>query len=251
MNEFTTTLVVFGCTFGGALLGIGCRALLPDDQRTSDTKEVVRIGMGLVGTMAALVLGLLITSAKGRYDTQDNEVTESASSIVLLDRILAHYGPEAKEVRVLLRSVVARQVDLGWLRIKSDAPHLGPRASRGEALFDRVQQLSPRDEDQRLLKTQALDFAIKLGQLRWLMFEQTTSSVPAPLLGMLTFWLVLLFLSFGLFARPNVTLVGSLFAAALATSGAVFLILEMYEPYAGLIQVSTAPLREALAQLGR
>jgi hypothetical protein len=251
MSSITTSVAVFVCILGGVLLGILGRTRLPDNQQTPETKEVVRLGMGLVGTMVALVLGLLITSAKAFYETQNSEVTEAAANTVLLDRILAHYGPETRAARELLRSSIARQMDLIGQRDDSVTPQAASSASSSEALFDRIQDLSPKTDSQRLLQTQALGLAIKLGQVRWLMFEQKTSPLPTPLLAILVFWLTFLFMSFGLFVRPNATVVTSLLISALAVTAAIFLILEMYQPYVGLIRVSTAPLRAAIEQLGQ
>jgi hypothetical protein len=207
--------------------------------------------MALVGTMVALVLGLLIGSSKSFYDTQNSEVTEAAAGVVLLDRVLVHYGPEATEVRALLRQSVVVMVEGAGPSDSQKKSHFDPAAVSSELLFDKIQELSPQSDNQHLLQSQALGLAIKLGQTRWLMFEQKSSSVPMPLLIMLVFWLTLLFTSFGLFVRPNVMLVCSLLVAALAVSGAIFLILEMYQPYGGLIHVSDAPLRAALAKLGQ
>lgn len=247
MSHLVISLGVFACIFGGVLVGILFR--LPDGQQSAETKEVVRLGMGLVGTMVALVLGLLITSAKAFYETQNSEVTEAAANTMLLGRILAHYGPEAKDARQLLRKTIARQVDL--IGLPTGSAETKPSPQNSEILFDRIQDLSPQTDAQKLLHTQALGLAIKLGQIRWLMFEQRSSSVPTPMLLMLVFWLTFLFLSFGLFVRPNPTVLSSLFISALAVSAAIFLILEMYQPYAGLIHVSSAPLRAALEQLGQ
>ena len=250
MSPVTISVIVFACVFGGGLLGIFIHSLLPNEHLDSDSKEAVRLGMALVGTTVALVLGLLIASGKGFYDTQSSEVTQLAADVVLLDKILNHFGPETKEVRALLRSSVARMVDVTWARDGSDNTHFAPPAA-SEALFDKIQELSPHNDSQRFMQSQALSTAIKLGQTRSLMVAQKTSSVPMPLLAVLAFWLTLLFMSFGLFVRPNVVVVVSLFASALAVCAAIFLILEMYQPYSGLIQVSDAPLRAALAQLAQ
>src|SRR5271157_303348 len=250
MSPITITAIVFVCVFGGALLGIFIHSLLPHEHLDSDSEEAVRLGMALVGTTVALVLGLLIASGKGFYDTQSSEVTQLAADVVLLDKILNHFGPETKEIRALLRSSVARMVDVTWARDGSDNTHFAPPAA-SEALFDKIQELSPHNDSQRFLQSQALSTAIKLGQTRSLMVAQKTSSVPMPLLAILVFWLTLLFMSFGLFVRANVVVVVSLFASALAVCAAIFLILEMYQPYSGWIQVSSAPLRAALAQLGQ
>ena len=250
MHPLVLSLVAFGCICGGVLLGTQLHFRLTERQRNSDVKEAVRLGMALVGTMVALVLGLLIGSSKNFYDTQNSEVTEAAANVVLLDRLLVHYGAEANEARALLRESIAAMVE-GTGPRDGQKSHFDPTVVSGEHLFDKIQELNPRNDNQRLLQTQALGVAVKLGQTRWLMFEQRSSSVPMPLLAMLVFWLILLFTSFGLFVQPNVMLICSLLISALAVSGAVFLILEMYEPYTGLIHVSEAPLRAALAQLGQ
>ena len=232
MNPITISVVVFACVFGGGLLGIFLHSLLPNEHLDPDSKEAVRLGMALVGTTVALVLGLLIASGKGFYDTQSSEVTQLAADVVLLDKILVHYGPETKEIRELLRSSVAHMVEVTWARDGSGNTHFG--TSTSEALFDKIQELSPQNDSQRFLQSQALSATIRVGQTRSLMFAQKTSSVPMLLLAVLVFWLILLFMSFGLFVRPNVVVVVSLFASALAVCAAIFLILEMYQPYSGL-----------------
>jgi hypothetical protein len=206
--------------------------------------------MALVGTTVALVLGLLIASGKGFYDTQNSEVTQLAADAVLLDKILNHYGPETKEIRALLRSSVAYMLDVTCGRDGSAEASVAPSVAR-EVIFDKIQELSPHNDGQRFLQSQALITVEKLSQTRLLMVAQKTSSVPMPLLAVLVFWLTLLFMSFGLFVRPNAVVVVSLLASALAVCAAILLILEMYQPYTGLIQVSSAPLRAALAQLGQ
>jgi hypothetical protein len=251
MSPITINMVVFGCVFAGGLLGTRCHSFLPDDHRSPETKEVVRLGMALVGTMVALVLGLLVGSGKGFYDAQNSEVTQLAADVVLLNKVLTHYGSEAQQPRALLRSSVAHIVDVTWARDGSDKTDSPASTAKEDTLFDEIQELSPHTENQRFLQSQALNVAIKLGQTRSLMFAQKASAVPMPLVAMLTFWLTLLFMSFGLFVRPNVTVTISLFASALAVCCAIFLILEMYQPYTGLIQVSSAPLRAALVQLGQ
>jgi hypothetical protein len=247
MSSTTISLIVFACVFGGALLGIFLHAVLPQHHLSNESKDIVKLGMGLVGTMAALVLGLLVASAKGSYDTQSAELTQMSANIALLDRVLALYGPETKETRALLRGAVARVLDQMW----SSASLSVPTAAGGEILYDKIQGLSPKNDTQRSLQGQALSMAMDLGKMRWLMYEQAITSVSMPLLVVLVLWLTFIFISFGLFAPFNATVVSSLFVSALSVSGAIFLILEMYTPYAGLIQLSSAPLRAALAHLGQ
>jgi len=250
VSSVTVSLIVFACVFGGALVGICVSSRLPSHHVTSETKDVVRLGMGLVATTVAIALGLLIASAKSYYDTQSAEVTQLAANVVLLDRILLHYGPETQEARAMLRNSLAHAVDFISATGANNVQFpLG--GENAEGLLDQIQELSPKNDAQRSLQTQALALAVQTGQIRWLMFAQKNVSVPMPLLEIMVFWLTILFISFGLFAPPNATVVASLFISALAVSAAIFLILEMYQPYSGLIRVSVAPLRAALVQLAR
>jgi hypothetical protein len=249
LSSLAVASIVFAFVFGGALLGILLHSLLPDHHLGSDSKDSVKLGMGLVGTMAALVLGLLVASAKGYYDTQGAELTQMAANCALLDRVLAHYGPESEEARSQLRGVVTRFLDQLWPQ--EGASDSNPAPGGNEALFERIQGLSPKSDEQRTLQGLATGLALDLGKTRWLMYAQGTAAISLPLLVVMVLWLSAIFLSFGLFAPFNATVVASLFVSSLSVSGAVFLILEMYSPYSGLIQISSAPLRAALAHLGQ
>jgi hypothetical protein len=229
---------------------MGLRSVLPTDNLNADSKDVVKLGTGLVATMAALVLGLLIASAKSSFDTQSNELTEMSSRIVLLDRVLAHYGPEANDARAILRSSVVRSLEWVSATGASRSSQFEPN-NNGEALYDKIQELSPKDDAHRSIQAQALNLIMSLGQTRWLMSEQRTNTVSVSMLVVLIFWLTIIFISFGLYPPRNATVVVSLLVSAISVSGAIFLILEMYSPYEGLIHVSTAPLRAALTHLGQ
>ena len=251
MSAAAISLITLAFVFGGALLGIFLRATLPAQHFDSDSKDVVKLGMGLVGTMAALVLGLLIASAKSSYDTQNAELTEMSSKVVLLDRLLAHYGPESKEARDVLHAALVRVLEGMSSSTHSDPFQTDTSSTNAEILYDKIRDLSPSTEAQRSIQGQAINVSLSLAQTRWLMFEQTANSISLPMLTVLIFWLTIIFISFGLYAPPNATVIGALFVSAVSVSGAIFLILEMYSPYAGLIHVSTAPLRVALAHLGQ
>jgi len=248
MNFILIRIIVLACIFGAALFGMFLRRVLPEQHLSADSKDTVRLGTGMIATMAALVLGLLVASAKNFFDAQSDELTKMSANVVLLDRVLAHYGPETKEARDLLHNAVARTLDLIW---HQDHSEMVPTAAGGEVIYDKIQALSPKNDAQRALQAQASSMAIDLGQLRWLMFEQGSTSISLPLLWMLIFWLALVFISFGLFAPTNTTVIATLFLCALSVSGAIFLILEMYTPFEGLMQISSAPLRNALAHLGQ
>jgi hypothetical protein len=251
MSSISTSAIIFACVFASAMLGMFLRTVLPEPHKSSDSISVVRVGMGLVGTLVAMVLGLLIASAKGFYDTQTNELTQMSADVILLDRVLAHYGPETAEARNVLRLSVVGTLD----QLSPEAPVATPLSNmlnnNSDNFYEQIQRLSPKDDGQRLLKSQAVSIAASLGQIRWLMYEQRSSSVSKPLLAVLVFWLIATFVSFGIFAPPNITVITCMFVSALSVSAAIFLLLEMYTPYSGLIHVSSAPLRAAIASLGQ
>jgi hypothetical protein len=166
-----------------------------------------------------------------------------SAKVVLLDRILAHYGPETKEVRDLLRSAVARTLDMLWPKDRRQPPQMEPTAAGGEIIYDKIQELSPKNDAQRSLQAQASSIAIVLGRGRWLMFEQASSSISVPVLLLVVFWLTVIFIGFGLFAPANTTAIATLFFCALSVSGAIFLIAEMYNAFSRAVadlQRSTA-----------
>jgi hypothetical protein len=250
MSSLTVSAIAFACVFGGALLGIFLRTVLPEHHLSADSKGSVTLGMGLIGTMGALVLGLVVSSAASSYFSQRDEVTQISAKLVLLDRILAHYGPEAKGARDALRSEVAGMLDQMWPQERSQVSHLKPEG-RAEAVYDVIQQLSPQNEAQRSLKASASNVAIDIGKTRWLMYEQESSPVPKTFLAIVVVWLTVVFTSFGLFAPRNATVIVTLLLGALSVAGAILLIQELYTPFEGLIRISSAPLRSALAQLGK
>jgi hypothetical protein len=250
MSPSVVSAIVFGCVFGGSLVGLRLRSVLPDHHLGADSKDAVKVAMGVVATMAALVLGLLVASAKESFDMQRTELTQVAANAVVLDRLLAHYGPEAAEARTSLRVAAERLLDVMWAP-GSPSTSSAPTSTGGEMLFERIQSLTPKDDAQRALQSQAQSQAIAIGQMRWLMFEQRTGSVSLPLLIVLVAWLTLIAGSFGLFAPTNATVIATLGLSAVSVSLAIFLILEMYAPYGGMIRVSDAPLRAAIAQLGK
>jgi hypothetical protein len=251
VNASVTGLIVFVCVFGGALLGIYLRAALPAHHLNTDSRDLVKLGTGLIATMAALVLGLLVASAKSSYDAQSHELVELSAHVVLLDRLMAHYGPETGEARALLRRGVERALAKIWPEDRSQAVELAPSAAGVEVFYDKILELAPQNDVQRSLQVDAARVALDLGQTRWLLFEQRGSSIPMPFLVVLVFWLTIIFISFGLFAPRNATVIAVLFVCALSVAGAIFMILELDRPFEGLIRISSAPLRSALTHLGQ
>jgi hypothetical protein len=254
MSSLTISSIVFACIFGGTLLGMILRAILPDKHLSAESKDLVKLGMGLIGTMTALVLGLLIASAKSSFDAQRNGLVQMSANLVVLDRSLAHYGPEAKEVREMIRASVADMLQKTWPEESPESGKKGAKeATEGkyEAVFEKIQELAPKNDAQRAFQAQAMKTVTDIAQTRWLLFAQRASSIPTPFLVIMVAWLALLFASFSLFAPPNPTVLATLLICALAVSSALFLIMELDRPFDGMIQISSAPLRNALTQLGR
>jgi hypothetical protein len=251
MSSIAVSSMVFAVVFAGALLGMFLRAVLPEHHLTAASQDVMKLGLALVSTMAALVLGLLIASAKSSYDAQNTSMVESSAKVVLLDRVLAHYGPETKEARDLIRDFVVRFLDQTWPKNGANRSSLQAPYGGAEIILDKIQQLSPKDENQQSLRTQALGITWDIYQTRWLQYAQQTSSISMSLLLTLVFWLTAIFVSFGLFAPRNASVVVSIFIAAVSVSGAILMILEMFKPYGGFVQLSSGPVSAALSQLGR
>src|SRR6267378_5966767 len=188
---------------------------------------------------------------KSAYDTRSNQLLQVSADIVLLDRVLAHYGPPTKEARSLPQRAVVAAIERFWPADSHASAVIDPKASPVKILYDKIDELSPQSEAERSLKSQALTVALDLGQKRLLLFQQLGSSIPVPFLAVLVFWLCIIFASFGLFAPRNGTVIAVLLVCALSVSGAVFMILELDRSFEGLLQVSSLPLRAAVAQLGR
>jgi hypothetical protein len=254
MSSLALSGIVFGFIFGGILIGMVLRSLLPDHHLSGESKDVVKLGMGLIGTMSALVLGLMVASAKSSFDTQSNGLAQMAGNVVFLDRLLARYGPETKEVREMLRASLTDLIERTW-------PQGGSRAERAasstgtegryEGLYEKLQELAPKSDAQRALQAQAIKLATDVAQSRWLLFAQRGNSVSMPFLIVMASWLGIVFASFSLFAPPNATVFTTLLLCALVVTSTVFMILELDRPFEGVLQVSSAPVERALAQLGR
>ncbi len=246
-------LIVFACVFGGALLGMFLGGVLPEHHLSEDTKDVVKLGMALIGTMAALVLGLMIATAKSSYDAQDAAVKHTAAKVLLLDRMLSNYGPQTKEARELLRQTVASRLEAIWPESRSQHPRLDAPETvfTDRGIETRILQLSPQNDAQRWLQTQALRISRDILETRWLVLGSVGSSIPVPFLVIVVFWLTIIFGSFGLFAPRNTTVVAVLLLCALSVAGSIFLILEMDRPFEGVMKISSAPVRYTLSHLGQ
>jgi hypothetical protein len=251
MGPLLMSVIAFACVLGGMFLGMFLRNTLPEHHLSGDTKDVVRLGTGLIGTIAALVLGLLIASANSTFQTQSSQVQQLTANVVLLDQTLAQYGSETDPVRNLLRRGVASMADRIWRENGSNSGKAAPFEASAAALslYDEILKLSPRNETQRSLQARAIDTVQDLGKTRLLLFAEAGMAIPMPFLVVLIAWLAIIFASFSLFADNNATTIVALGLFALSASASIFLILELSQPFTGLMTISSEPLRNALAPL--
>ena len=256
MSELAISLIVLACVFGSALLGIYLRSVLPEHHLGADAKDVVKLATGLVATMSALVLGLVVASAKNSFDATDAAVKNSAATILALDRLLARYGPETREIRDLLRAGATYRVNSIWPEEADSSSRPAslddPEMTRAlEDLEDRISRLAPRDHAQRSLQSRALAITDEMFKSRWLLLAGSGPSVPVAFLVALVFWLTVIFGAFGLMAPRNATVIAILLVSALSVAISIFLVLEMEHPFDGYIKVSSAPMRFMLSHLGQ
>jgi hypothetical protein len=246
-------LITFACVFSGAMLGMWLRGVLPDHHLKDDSKDAMKAGIAIVATLSALVLGLLISSAKDSLDSMNTAFTQNGARIIMLDRVLCFYGPETNEVRAQLRDNVKTMFDRIWHKDNTPRVKTQPsdKPSGLELVVDGLRDLTPKDESQRMLKVQALQIGNDLLQSRWLVIEQAQIALPTTFLVILIFWLTILFVSSGLFSPYNSTVIIVLLICAMSVSSAIYLVEDMSRPFDGLMKVSSAPLVKALERISR
>ena len=250
MTTILTSAVVFVVVFSGALAGIHLQRILPQNQLGPEAKDLIRVATGLLVTMTALVLGMLVSTANSSYQDRKNELAEMGSNFVLVDGLLASYGPQTQAIRLELRGLAESGLERIWSSHASQGPQLRPK-DNSQSLYDQLQMLAPKNEAQAAVRAAAISAAINLRHTYWLMFLGTEqSSLSLPLLGVVVLWLTFIFTSFGLFAPRTKTTFATLVACALAVSGAVFIIMAMYTPFSGVMKISSAPIRNALTVMG-
>jgi hypothetical protein len=249
MSPLAVSCLIFVLTLGGILVGALLRCTLPKHHLSKDSQDVVRLGVGLIATIAALVLGLLIAAAKSSFDTQSTQVTQITADIILLDNLLAQYGPEGRPIREKIRSIIGPFADRLWREREASAAKPFEFDASSEKTYLEIQALSPQNDLQRSLQTRAAQLSTDLVQTRLILFAESDNAIPIPFLAILVLWLIIIFASFSLFSALNATVFTCLSLFALSASCAIFLILELSRPFSGLMMISSAPLRHALGPL--
>jgi len=252
MNSHTISLILLASVFGGALLGIWLQRILPDHHLTGDTKEVVRLATALIATVTAMVLGLLVSSSKSNFDRFDDELTQNAARVVMLDRTLDEIGPATADIRAAIKTAYARRIDMLFSPDSEVRDAVDDRfaIAREEAIEGLLLALVPAGSAQEGLLARAVELNAEIDMTRALIHAQRQDSIPVVLLLVLGTWLTVIFTTFGLFSPPNAVAMGALFACAASAAGAVFLMLEMNSPFTGMITLSNAPMLDALKFMG-
>jgi hypothetical protein len=251
MTSASIFLISFASIMAGAVLGMVLRARLPRAYLSPETKEVIRLGAGLLATLAAVVISLMIASAKTSYDTQDAHFRQFAAHLVLTDQLLAQYGPGATDVRRLMRQAVpAAMARIRREKATESAQDTAFTAnSVAEQLYQAIETLTPVNDTQRALKLRIEQASADVARTRLLMFADSDNPILTPFLLILIFWLTVIFTSFGLFVEPGALAVAALLVFALSVSSGLFLIADLSQPFAGLMQISSEELTRALAPL--
>lgn len=253
MHSLPIGAVIVVLLFGAALLGLLAARLLPQHHLGAETRTLVSVSTAVVGTLSALVLGLLISAANTSFNAKRQEVTRIASDVVDLDRLLRRYGPEADAARGHLRDYArAKLADL-FPAARGKSPVLENPATLAslEAVQDAALALTPADERQRWLRARALDLALSVMATRSELVREDAIRTPFGLLVLVLFWFVIIFASFGLFAPRNATAITAILLCAIGVGAAIRMTTELHIPFQGLIRVSGAPLAHAVAVIER
>jgi hypothetical protein len=250
MYALTISLLSAACVFVGGLAGVLLHTRLPSSHLTRETQDVVKLGIGMLSVLASLVLGLLIATGKSSSDSTDQQVRSYAADIILLAETLRDYGADAAKPTALLRDFTTRTLHDIWPQDGADADLANPETGQMlEHVREAIRALHPVDGGQRWLQDQALTLVTSLLHQRWQIIEHQGPNVRPVVLAILVAWITIIFASFGLNAPRNATVIAAYVVCSMSIGGAVFLIIEMDNPFQGPLQIPRAPMQNALAQM--
>jgi hypothetical protein len=239
--------------FASALLGMLVARFLPAAHLSAETRNVVSVSTAVVGTLSALVVGLLLSSASASFTTKANEVTQLSADLIRLDRLLRRYAPETQGIRLELR----RYTEATLLelfppnRAQPAALESDATTTMLEAVETDILALAPTTDAQRWLKEQALDLTSTMAGVRWQLVQDDANRTPTELVVLVLFWFVIIFASFGLFAPRNVTAVVAIMLCAVGVGSAIRMETEFQSPFHGVVRVPSDPLVHARDVIGR
>lgn len=251
MSPFVIALLVAALMMAGALGGGFLRRRLSSRHFDDETKDVVKLGLGFLATLSALVMGLVISSSKASYDAKAEMVHTSAALIIEFDTSLRQIGPAADPIRQLLRDAVASTMHQIWSTqgATSGLPDSVATKRRVGQLEKMLFDLSVTGEMQRKAQANAFNAVAELTRINAVAFTQRGSDVITPLLSVVACWMMLNIAGWNLFAPANRMVMAVNVVCALSVASAIFLILEMDQPFNGVIGISDAPMRAALLRL--
>jgi hypothetical protein len=243
-------LISFVAIVAGMVLGMILRRQIPVVYLREDSKEVILRGAGFLTTLAAVLISLMIASAKTSYDTQDSHFRTLAAYLVETDQLLVQYGPEATEVRILMRQSVPAAVDRIW-REKQQATQNSAftAASLAEQLNGAIEALTPTSDAQRAIKQRLEAAGAEIARTRLLMYADGDKPILTPFLLILIFWLAVIFASYSLFVEPGRLMIAALLVSAMSVSSALFLVADLSQPFVGLMQLPKEQLEHTLQPL--
>ena len=236
----------------GAAMGMVLKRALPADLLEGGSKEAIRLGAGFLSTLAALVIGLMIASAKNTYDSQNTNIRQLGTNAVLVDQMLTQYGPEAKAARTLLREIIPSATLRIW---QENAAGKGGGSAfvvseMAERFYNAVEGLKPANPGTDFAEIPHHSAHHRTSAGRGCSCSpRATNAIPLPFFVVLVFWLVVIFASFSLFAEPGLIVVASTLVFALSVSSALFLIVDLSHPFQGLMQVSNHHLHMVLPKI--
>ena len=250
MSSTAAFLASFASILIGAAIGMVLRRALPAELLEGGSKEAIRLGAGFLSTLAALVIGLMIASAKNTYDNQNSNIRQLGTNAVLVDQMLTKYGPEAKAARTLLREIIPSATARIWREnVTGKGGSTFVISETAERFYSGVEDLKPANAEQTSLKSRIIQITTDMGRTRLLVFTQADDAIPVPFFIVLVFWLVVIFASFSLFAEPSPIVVASTLLFALSVSSALFLIVDLSHPFQGLMQISNYHLHMVLPKI--
>lgn len=256
MNSTGIALVTFLLLFGSALAGFLLQRILPPHHLSEQSKGAVHLGAGMIATLAALTLGLLVSSTKGSYDQAGNLVNEMCASYEHADRLLANYGPDAIPLRESLRNSLQNALALVWPEEvgKGTTPALNDRSSSRmqlESVYNGVSQLKPSGFNQQQLQADTLHELNDIIQKRWLLQEIVYGGgISWILLVIPVLFVTFITFVYALYAPRNPTVAAALLSSSLCIAVAIFLISELASPMQGVLKISSKPVHVALSQMG-
>ncbi len=248
MGNAAIGLIAFVVIFGGALVGVSAARYLPEHHLDAETRSAVSVSVAIVGTLSALVIGLLISTASHSFSERSAAVSDMSSDIVRIDRMLRRLGPEANYARMQLREwAIAKAQEL------FPDPGLPPKTGEDtmellETMQDAILSLTPQNPTREFMRSRALALTVGIADARWKLAHEG-STIPMPFLFLLMFWLAVVFASFGLFAPLNGTAIAALLLCTMAVSGGIVMILDLDSPFSSLLRIPSEPMRMALAQI--